>query len=198
MKTTILYIHGFNSGPGDKVDQLKTSFPTFNIISPQLTFNIFEDLRTLTSLIKDKDNLHIIGCSLGAFYALLLKEELNIINTRDVSLYLINPSLNPHITLKPYLNQTLINYKTRDKFKVTQKFLDTLEDYNFTALRFYYKPLSGLYFFIGMEDEVIDHKPLLINLFKMKVPLNIYICDQDHKFSNIEPIIKQINKNLVF
>lgn len=196
---TILFIHGFNSGPGDKVEQLKERFPNFEIIAPQLTYDVDEDLINLKKGISSKKNVHIIGSSLGCYYALILKNYIEpLYNDQDIIYYLINPSLKPYQTLSKYLNQTLENYKTGNQFTVTQEFLDDLEYYKDKIPNFSNTDLNDLYFFISENDEVINHKPLLESLKKSNKPYNLKFSKQNHKFSDISDVISSLKNNLIF
>jgi hypothetical protein len=44
MKSIVIYIHGFASGPGLKAELMKNAFPNSEIVAPQLTGHVEEDL----------------------------------------------------------------------------------------------------------------------------------------------------------
>ena len=70
----IINLHGFNSGPGDKVVQLQKAFPGCDIIAPQLPYDPLQAIQVVIEILEkySKDEIHIIGTSLGAFYAMYL------------------------------------------------------------------------------------------------------------------------------
>ena len=93
MKKSILYIHGFASGPGQKAKDLQKAFPDHDIVSPQLSGQINLDMFNLKTYLFDKsfDFDAIVGTSLGGFYALALRTEAII----NIPTYVINPALSP-------------------------------------------------------------------------------------------------------
>ncbi len=192
-KTVILYIHGFNSGPGKKVDILKKEFPNFDVICPQLVGEPLKDIITLFNIVKLYPSIHIIGTSLGGFYAMLLN---TLYNWRlETYFYIINPSINPEITLSKYLGKELENTITGEKYTLTEKFFDEI-----TALKSHYHlfrcGFSGVTFFIGTKDTTLNFNELLEKLNETGKPYNINYSDQDHRFENILPVISQIYQNV--
>jgi predicted esterase YcpF (UPF0227 family) len=182
--TNILYIHGFNSGKGGKVTALEQE--GYNVYCPQLTNNILEDITTLRQYITDNEIEHVIGCSLGGFYALVLSNEFD-----EVHFHMINPSYKPYKTLRRHLNTTLKNYKTGVEFTVTDNFLEELKKLDVSLKE---SKLSELSFYFGTEDEVLNFEELKTMLYNFKRPLNIVKEKQDHRFKDISCVIERIKK----
>lgn len=186
MSNTILYIHGFNSGPGNKVIQLQNA--GFNVICPQLTNNVFQDLETLAALITKHNIIYVLGTSLGGYYAMVLSSVHHI-----PYYYVINPSYKPFITLKRFLNTTVKNYKTNEEFTVTQKFLDDLE---FVFPQMEDIPVQNFNFYFGTEDKVLNFEELITSLKAENKLLYVYYDEQDHRFQDLSLPIKHIKEQM--
>ena len=201
MKSIVIYIHGFASGPGLKAELMKNAFPNSEIVAPQLTGHVEEDLVTLKKLVfqyaKHGNQIHIVGTSLGGFYTLCIAASdviKNISNTPKF--YVINPSFSPHETLLKYKDQEVRNYKTGPA-------PITLIDFDFGALKankeYMMKNFVGgidLNVFIGTQDEVLEFDEFLE--FLETVPglmTNMHYSDQPHRFTNIDSIIKSLTLN---
>ena len=121
MNSIIIYLHGFNSGPGEKTEELKKNFPELRIISPQLPVNPIDAINLIKSIIDEnpKATYHIIGTSLGGFYAMYLSSVYG--PEYEIIYYVINPAFLPHISLKKYENKALKNYKTGIEYTIGEK-----------------------------------------------------------------------------
>jgi len=188
----ILYIHGFNSGKGQKAIDLEKA--GFNVYSPQLTNNVKEDIKRLVDLVnelKDED-LHIVGCSLGGFYTLVLAHLIS--SNRNVVFHAINPSMTPYISLKKDLNNTLINFKTKVKFTVTQSFLDDLKEAGKQINLIDQHKFEQVLFYFGSEDTVLDHSKTIEWINHFKITSKVITSKQDHRFQDISTVIHEINE----
>jgi len=203
MKSIVIYIHGFASGPGLKADILEKAFPNSKIVAPQLIGHVEEDLVTLKKLVfqysKHNSQIHIVGTSLGGFYALCIAAS-NLVEFHmgaEPKFYVINPSFSPHETLLKYKDQEVPNYKSGPGV--------TLIDFDFDALKsnkeYMIKNFKGgidLNVFIGTEDEVLEFDEFLE--FLETVPglmTNIHYSQQDHRFADIDNVIKSLRLNRV-
>ena len=198
MKAVIISLHGFNSGPGEKAQELQKQFPDCQVIAPQLPYDPQQAIKLVSNIINEHidSDVHIVGTSLGAFYAMYLSIE--YCNTSNIFFYLINTSFEPHITLKRYEGKVLTNYKTQEQFETTPQFFHTL-----TIL---FLKIRGLYdasciyssdYFIGTEDEVIDYTNFIDFLKSFEVPYRLEYSKQDHRFSNLSDVVKAIRYNSV-
>ena len=201
MKSIIIYIHGFASGPGLKAELMKNAFPNSEIVAPQLTGHVEEDLVTLKKLVfqyaKHGNQIHIVGTSLGGFYTLCIAAS-NLVEFHmgnPPKFYVINPSFSPHETLLKYKDQEVPNYKSGPGV--------TLIDFDFDALKsnkeYMMKNFTGLIdlnVFIGTEDEVLEFDEFFEFLKTNEFPMNkIQFSKQDHRFANIDSVIKSLTLN---
>jgi predicted esterase YcpF (UPF0227 family) len=201
MKSIVIYIHGFASGPGLKAELLRNAFPESEIVAPQLTGHVEEDLVTLKSLVfqysKYGNQIHIVGTSLGGFYTLCIAAS-NLVEfhmDNPPKFYVINPSFSPHETLLKHKDKEVPNYKIGPAI--------TLIDFDFGALRankdYMVNNLRGgidLNVFIGTKDEVLEFDEFLE--FLETVPglmINMHYSDQAHRFTNIDSVIKSLTLN---
>jgi predicted esterase YcpF (UPF0227 family) len=200
MKSIVIYIHGFASGPGLKAELMKNAFPNSEIVAPQLTGHVEEDLVTLKKLVfqytKYGNQIHIVGTSLGGFYTLCIAASLDIKKVENPpKFYVINPSFSPHETLLRHKDKEVPNYKIGPAI--------TLIDFDFGALKsnkdYMMKNFPGgidLNVFIGTQDEVLVFDEFLE--FLETVPglmTNMHYSEQNHRFANIDSVIKSLRLN---
>lgn len=198
MATKVIYIHGFNSGPGDKVTQLAQALPQCEIIAPQLPHDPAEAIVMLGNIIDDnlQHDLHIVGTSLGGFYTMYLTVIYEYYP--NISFYLINPSLMPHTTLLTQVGRSMVNYKTGVAFILTRKHIASLQHMyeNIVAL---YGAMSLIptSIYLSTNDEVLDHTKVKSFVQSFKCPVRLYESDQDHRHSDISNVITHIKLNMV-
>lgn len=196
MKTIIINLHGFNSGPGDKAVELAKQFPNCVVIAPQLPYDPSETIELIKEIIRgyEEDDIHIVGTSLGAFYAMVLS---TIYSERmNIYYYLINTSFEPHITLRRYKSEVITNFKTSKQFETTPQFFTSLERM-YDTIKLHYKG-SCIYssnYFIGTEDEMLDFKNFTDFIRSFNVPYKIHYSKQNHRFSNIADVVRAIRYN---
>ena len=187
----ILYIHGFNSGPGNKVADFKRA--GFNVICPQLTNSVENDIETLLNIINEnkRDELHVVGSSLGGYYALVLSD---LLKSKDENIFyhLINPALKPYKTLEIFLNKTLTNYKTNEEFSVTTTFLNALKNQNNFLSNSVEIDFNKRTFYFGMADDVLNNVETIDWIRKHTKIHNWIETQQNHRFQNINTVINRI------
>lgn len=196
MKKVIISIHGFNSGPGDKAQELQKQFPDCSVIAPQLPYDPRQAIELLTGLV-DKyidTEIHIVGTSLGGFYTMYLstlyREKYNIIY------YAINPSFEPHITLQRY--SKVVNYKSGESFQTSQEFYKVFEEYyNYIIDNYDSRCIHSSNYFIGTNDEVLNFDSFKEFIYSKKLPIRLDYSEQDHRFSNIAPVVSRLRGNMV-
>jgi hypothetical protein len=125
---TIIYLHGFNSGPGTVKGQMLARAaaaladpPRFHL--PQLHHRPAQALRDVCAWI-DREapegrELTLIGSSLGGFYATWLAEKYG------ARAALINPAIRPHEDLRPFLGRQR-NLYTGEEYEVTPAHFEEL------------------------------------------------------------------------
>jgi predicted esterase YcpF (UPF0227 family) len=209
-KPTILYIHGFASAPGLKADLLRNAFPDCDVIAPTLTGDISEDIGILGMVwnqleLAEPQSLFLVGTSLGGFYALSLAARSGFDNIVDKfpkiqTTYLINPSFEPHITLRKYLGVSVKNWKTGDPI--------TLEEDSFRQLEHLYEYFtnsqqnllkdSKLEVFIGEDDEVLNFDSFYKFIQDNGINANYTYSKQDHRFQDISSVIAKLSKEIIY
>lgn len=180
-----MYIHGFkSSGDSEKAKILKTKFGEENIISITLPIAPLQAINKLQNALSDDDIGLIIGSSLGGFYALYL----SIFNS--LRAILINPSLKPFQTLRPYLG---IN----TRFNSDEKF--ELLDEHLIQFRALYEEMelldydqNFLNFYLSKDDELLDHSSI-VSKFPKAGSINFFE-NSTHQFLNFKDILKDIEE----
>jgi predicted esterase YcpF (UPF0227 family) len=154
----IIYIHGFNSsGESEKINQLRKYFksigPKVNIISPTLSANPRSAISELSSIIKTtKGPVIVIGTSLGGFYALYCSARF------DVPAFVINPSLEPHISLAKNVGMHT-RYGNGEPYEFKKEYLDSLK-FLFDTIQSSSMTSSNLHFYISSDDELLSFDKL--------------------------------------
>jgi predicted esterase YcpF (UPF0227 family) len=200
MKSIVIYVHGFASGPGLKAEILKNAFPNSEIVAPQLTGHVVTDLVTLKKLVfqytKYGNQIHIVGTSLGGFYTLCIAASLDIKEVETPpKFYVINPSFSPHETLLKYKDKEVPNYKSGpDILLIDSDFTELKIERNYMVKNF--PGGIDLNVFIGTQDEVLVFDEFLE--FLETVPglmTNMHYSEQNHRFANIDSVIKSLRLN---
>jgi uncharacterized protein len=100
----ILYLHGFNSSPqSDKAQYLKRCFEergrSDEYTCPRLPHRPSLAVAAAEAEIarRPREEITLVGSSLGGFYATWLAEK------HALRAVLINPAIDPHVGLRPYL-----------------------------------------------------------------------------------------------
>jgi uncharacterized protein len=190
----ILVIHGFNSGPGEKSEKLKQAFPNAKIFTPQLQNEPLADIQYLQKFIKKHKDIHVIGTSLGGFYTMYLA----LMNSHrdDLAFYMINPAYTPYEHFSNKKNQIFYNHKSNLPFKIGENFLNEIDSLQF-HLHECFNAYPNMYFYFGNNDEILNHQPLIQQLYGLFKPVNVFHSDQDHRHNDLNKIIKQIQENMV-
>lgn len=181
----IMYIHGFKSdGNSEKAKILKNKFGEEYIISNTLPIAPLQAINELQNALSDDEIGLIIGSSLGGFYALYL----SIFNSLPA--ILINPSLKPFETLKPYLGINT-RFNSNEKFELLDEHL-----MQFRALYEEMKQLdydqSFLNFYLSKDDEIIDHSSIPSKF--PKAGSIKFFENSTHQFLNFKDILKDIEE----
>lgn len=150
-----IYLHGFNSsGDSAKGKYLAHALAPETVYTPSYppdpdaAVAFLRD--TLERLLSEATNepVTLIGSSLGGFYAQYLARQF------DVSVVLINPALQPQLTLTPYLGwQT--NFYTGARFYFDETVLARLLHYDIPAPCT--RPVPTLVL-LDAGDEIIDYR----------------------------------------
>ena len=146
----ILYIHGFaSSGMGAKARIVRDYFKT-EVIAPSLSFVPDLTIDTLKQLIErtlPHEPVHLMGSSLGGFYAIHLAEHY------DLKAVLINPSIHPYQTLSNYTGM-VNNFYDLTTFEWNHRHIETLKQLKVETIQ---KPQRFLVM-LQTGDETLDYR----------------------------------------
>ena len=173
----IIYIHGFGSnGQGNKARVLRAQFAAEGFIAPSLPNLPQLAISTLEELIESYrkyETVHLIGSSLGGYYALYLAQRYRL------KAVLINPAVRPMETLQRALGETGgQNYHDGSRYEWNQGHLDSL-----AAIQTDRFDPASLLVLLQTGDEVLDYSEAATLLAG---------CEQvieeggDHSFQGIE------------
>ena len=149
----ILYVHGWNSHAKARKAQLieheLKHHEIFDTASVTLKNHPREAVKQLTEFISEKQskyNVHLVGSSLGGYYAVFLAETLNL------KAAMINPAVWAY---KIFENDRgdVENLNTGEKYFIDQAWIDSLEDI------FIENPTPDRYLvLLQTGDETLDYK----------------------------------------
>ncbi len=146
----LIYIHGFGgSGEGVKAKLFREYFKECDVpfISPSLSYVPDLAIKTLEELIESyPGDVKLIGSSLGGYYTMYLAQKY------DLKAVLINPSINPHITLKQVLGQAP-NFYDNSSFEWNSGHIEMLKKYRSTITF-----NESLMLLVQQGDELLDYR----------------------------------------
>ena len=127
-KDLIIYIHGWNSsGNARKAELLKEELANsaeYEVASYTLKSHPREAIKQLTEIIeseKESRKVHLIGSSLGGYYAVYLAESL------DLKAAMVNPAVWAYKIFENDRGENL-NPNTNEKYVIDQEWVDSLEE----------------------------------------------------------------------
>ena len=178
----IIFIHGFgSSGFSNKADKTREYFKgKESVLSPSLSYVPKLAIDTLEQIIEYTskfENVHLIGSSLGGFYAIYLA------NKYDLKAALVNPAVYADKRLSQ-VEGMAPNYYDLSKFEWNTSHVKQLEDIVVT------KPKNENFLLMLQKgDEVLDYKEAL-----EKLPNASLILEDggDHSFSEYEKHLERI------
>ncbi len=187
----VMYIHGFNSaGYGNKINKLKEAFGDENVIALTLPYNPEKAIKLLEFLVeavKEKDDLILVGTSLGGFYGLYLGAKYKLPSV------LINPSTDPYNSLKDQVGKQ-INYKTNEEYEFTQKDLEDLKKF-YLSEEDIKKAKPYILVYLDEKDELLDSKKTKEYFEKFGIYVKMY-PDGDHRFQHMDELIQDLKERL--
>jgi predicted esterase YcpF (UPF0227 family) len=185
----ILYIHGFrSSGTGSyKSEIIQKVFPEANIITPDLSHDLREDLCTLSNIL-DKGSIDlIIGTSMGGFIADYLAIQF------DKPSILVNPLADiQHLINKT--GQSWTNYKTGKEFFFSKDNELQINLMDWVICNSSRKETALLV--LGTNDEVLDYTDAVFKYKNFKNVQSIYMED-DHRFNKCLEQVLEIWKKII-
>jgi Predicted esterase len=152
-KDLIIYIHGWNSsGNARKAKLLKDELATnthYEVASYTLKSYPREAIKQLTEIIeseKKSRKVHLIGSSLGGYYAVYLAESLNL------KAAMVNPAVWAYKIFENDRGENL-NPNTNEKYVIDQEWIDSLEEI------FIETPNTNRYLvLLQTADETLDYR----------------------------------------
>lgn len=196
----IILLHGFNSGPGKKAEEIRAFLEEKNLkddyqlIAPKLNIQPRRAIREINKIIRQNEprNIYLIGTSLGGCYANYFRAKFK---ESFLEVHSINPSWRPSKTLSKYVDKNLENFKTKEKWEFKEDYQLQLADIEFFIDENLDNNLENKYFVhLSKSDEILKFEEM-IDFFKRK---NIVFTkreyDSDHRFGNIRDVLDLIIK----
>ena len=192
----IILLHGFNSAPGRKYEQIKSYLTDYNLndeyelIAPKLDVNPKSAIQEINNLIitnKDK-TVFLIGTSLGGFYANYFRAKFQ---GNFLYVHSINPSWTPSKSLRKYKNQELSNFKTHEVYLFKDSYLTQLEKFeNFITSHLESPSKEHYSIHLSQSDEVLKFEIMLEFLNKKQIKFQKKEYESDHRFDKIKKVMK--------
>ena len=184
----IIYVHGFkSSGESEKSKQLREAFPNHKVVAPNLSADPKQAVRQLHNIIAtDPEATVIVGTSLGGFYATY------IACLYDIPAFVINPSLEPHISLSKQIGSHT-RYGSGEPYEFRGEYVDELKSL-FDKLHSSEKESQNLHFYLADNDDVVTFDKL-DSLFPNRAHVKTF-SGAGHRFSRFKEILPDIEQVL--
>lgn len=179
--THLLYLHGFRSSPqsakaqllGGAISQLQRQGHNLTWLCPQLPPSPADTLAELKALTLDwpREDMVVIGSSLGGFYATVLAEEL------DCRALLINPAVAPARDLARYIGEQTSFHNPADRFFFRPEFIaefEGMDPYPITRPERYHV-------LVAEGDEVLDWREMVAHYLGTQLTV---LPGNDHAISD--------------
>lgn len=179
----ILYIHGFaSSGLGAKAEVFRSFYrkKSEKFLAPSLSFIPNLAIQTLEEIVRNCDDVKLIGSSLGGYYAIYLAKKYNL------KAVLINPSVKPQETLRRVLGKTYSFYDKKSGFFWEEEHIESLSNFA-VAL----PPVENLLLLSQKGDETLDYREAVKYLQGAKM---IVEEGGDHGFVGIDRHFETIER----
>ena len=171
----IILLHGFNSGPGKKAEEIRAFLKEKNLeddyqlIAPQLNIQPRRVIREINKIIRQKNkgtNIYLIGTSLGGCYANYFRAKFK---ESFLEVHAINPSWRPSRTLKKYVDKKLENFKTKEIWKFEEAYQIQLEEIQYFIDTNLDNTLENKYFMhLSKSDELLKFDEML-DFYEQKI-----------------------------
>ncbi len=183
-KTTLCYIHGFNSSPQSYKSELArrwltehqadTAFvcPFLSPFPDQAMAHLLQEMNALDGRVG------FIGSSMGGFYANYLAERY------ACKAVLVNPAVRPWLG-REYLLGEQTNYHTDKSYMIEPKHLAQLEAFEVSRIT---RP-ADIWVMVQTGDEVLDYRQAVE---KYKACQVLVEAGGDHSFINFEQHLPDI------
>jgi len=147
----IIYLHGFNSSPrSGKAQHLKRYLDGkgkgAGFACPQLPHWPHEAVAVAEAEIVRREQITLVGSSLGGFYATWLAEK------HGVRAVLINPAIEPHVGLRAYLGPQQA-FHGGERYQLTEEHLRQWKELFLTRVH-----PERYVLLVETGDEVLDYR----------------------------------------
>jgi predicted esterase YcpF (UPF0227 family) len=150
---TLLYLHGFNSGPGSKKAMqtgywFKQNAPHINFVCPKISPYAKEACIALERLVCEScDPISVVGSSMGGFLGTHLIEKYCIKGA------LVNPAVNPELGLSEHLGENT-SYLTNDKWIFKRSHIDEYQEITYQSI----KQHQNYLILLETGDKILNYK----------------------------------------
>ena len=170
----IIYLHGFNSSPqSGKARHLKRYLDGkgkgARFACPQLPHWPDEAVAVVEAEIVRREQITLVGSSLGGFYATWLAEK------HGVRAVLINPAIEPHVGLRAYLGPQQA-FHGGERYELTEEHLRQWKELFLTRVH----PERYL-LLVETGDEVLDYRAAVR---KYKGAKQVVVQGGDHSLAS--------------
>lgn len=187
-QTRIIYLHGFNSSPDSEKAQIFSRYFSnssnandsgIDLHIPALPFDPELAVILLEKLINEVDTCHLVGSSLGGYYATYLAEKYCL------KAALINPAVSSEENLGANFLGRHTNYYTNEEYELTTKHVDFFTTLDRDVLQY---PQNYL-LLVQTGDKVCDYRLAVERYADAK---QIVQPGGDHSFIDFEAVLPDI------
>ncbi len=181
--TNIIYFHGFNSDKNSStITKLRSRFPhlksiSYDYVNADKGYDLIHAL--IVKAIHENPEIILAGTSLGGFWANYFLQKFN------VKAVLINPSINPSVSLLKYVGQ-IKNFNSGEEKQFTPDDAARYKKYEMEIIKGFFRVVV-----LGTNDETINYKKSE-EVFKGKG--QIILTDEGHRIQDYERIADIIKK----
>lgn len=157
--STIIYLHGFASvGKSAKSDALIAEFGSDNVYAPNLPIDPDDTFKIVSDIVHNATSFPVmfVGTSLGGFWANYFAQKF------DAHCVIVNPSVNPDVTMEARVGTVNTNYLTGEDIVITPEIVQKFKKYKDEANTLYNGSLVNI--FLAKDDDVIDYNNTLKTL----------------------------------
>lgn len=149
---TLLYLHGFTSGPESQKaitlrDRMQARGLGDRFICPQLPPSPAAAITLAEDLIERHGVTALVGSSLGGYYATWLAER------HDLKAVLVNPAVVAHLSIEDYLGPHRFIYRD-ESFEFTRQHVEELRAIDVPTLT---RP-ENFWLLVETDDETLDYR----------------------------------------
>jgi predicted esterase YcpF (UPF0227 family) len=188
--THLLYLHGFRSSPQSAkarqmAERVALDHPGVRWWCPQLPPSPAAAMALVMDGITDwpRDQMAVVGSSLGGFYARWLHAQLGC------RVALLNPAIWPARDLAKYIGEQTTWQNPKERFFFEPGFVDELQVLQ-DAITL---PLRDAYALIAMGDEVLDWREMVAGCVGAHIRL---LTEGDHALSDFDLHIDAVLRHL--